>query len=174
MQLEELFLKKEELPILNETCFQIPIHPKLLDSSLNIDTSIAQRIFPEVRECWYKELKDSPIYNKVSFSKNSFEDSHIIQCAENGFATGLQISRDHGGGIYFDEEDFNCNIVIPTQYVRFSKEKVREFKFKEVGKYAVSWKYSSTNIDEFSGALFLRNWAIKYMNEVFKQVFPNF
>ena len=31
--------------------------------------------------------------------------------------------------------------------------------------------YAQHNIDHYPGALFLRNWAILYMNEVFKQVF---
>jgi len=39
MNLEQLFLKKEELPILYKTCFEIPIHPKLLDENLRIDES---------------------------------------------------------------------------------------------------------------------------------------
>jgi hypothetical protein len=68
MELEELFLKKEELPILYKTCFQIPIHPKLLDPSLNINTPIANRIFPEVAEEWYEDLKK--IIQKINKKKN--------------------------------------------------------------------------------------------------------
>ena len=31
--------------------------------------------------------------------------------------------------------------------------------------------YAQHNVDSYPGALFLRNWAILYMNEVFKELF---
>ena len=47
MELEKLFLRKEELPILHETCFQIPIHPRLLNPDLEIEESIARKNIPK-------------------------------------------------------------------------------------------------------------------------------
>ncbi|MBI2056821.1 hypothetical protein HYT91_01050 [Candidatus Pacearchaeota archaeon] len=65
MELEKLFLTKQELPILYKNCFQIPIHPKLLDENVKIDNLIAQRLFPKVAEEWYKDLKNySPETNQ--------------------------------------------------------------------------------------------------------------
>ncbi|MFA5953422.1 MAG: hypothetical protein WC812_02415 [Candidatus Pacearchaeota archaeon] len=157
MDIEKLFFKKQELPILHETCFQIPIHPKLLDTSLKLDEEIAKRIFPEVAQEWCKELK------KEKFPTR-WED--LIQTNENGLVTGFQISRDYGGGLYFDEEDSNCQIY-SSPYIKFSDEKRKEFQNVKNKLFI----YAQTNVDSFEGALFLRNWAMVYMNEVFKQVF---
>lgn len=186
MKLEELFLKKEELPILYETCFQIPIHPKLLDSNLEIDELIARKIFPEVAEDWYEELskynpedidrknwikrvflKEKPViekhYNRQIL--NYWQDD--VNFADNGLVTCFSISRNAGGSIYFYKEDFNCRS-IGSAYIHFSDEKLKEFKPEDENNLFV---YSSHNIDNYPGALFLRNWAIRYMNEVFKEVF---
>lgn len=186
MELEELFLKKEELPILYKTCFQIPIHPKLLDPSLNIDTLIAKRIFPDVAQDWYEDLKkynpedkqekewidnvflkEKPVIEKQFNHQimNFWQDDTNIE--KNGFVSCFSISRNAGGSIYFDEEDFNCRS-IGKAYIHFSDEKYKEFKPEGEDNLFV---YSSHNIDHYPGALFLRNWAIKYMNEVFRQVF---
>ena len=40
MKIEDLLLKKEELPIVGDTCFMIPIHPRLLDPSIKIDERV--------------------------------------------------------------------------------------------------------------------------------------
>jgi hypothetical protein len=45
MKLKDLLLKKEELPISNETCFMIPIYTKLLDENIKINENIAKDIF---------------------------------------------------------------------------------------------------------------------------------
>ena len=57
MELEKLFLKKEELPILNGNFFQIPIHPKLLTNEVKIDETIANKVFPKAAQEWYGDLK---------------------------------------------------------------------------------------------------------------------
>lgn len=190
MELEKLFLKKQELPILNETCFQIPIHVKLLDPTLNIDTSIAQRIFPEVAQEWYEELKryipedlekrnwikrvflkEKPVikkhYNHQILNKFWEDDVNFM---DNGLVQCFSISRNGGGSIYFNENEFNCQS-FGEIYIKFSEEKLKEFEYEKIGDYSKILTYSQHNIDHYPGALFLRNWAIKYMNEVFKQVF---
>jgi len=53
MKLEELFLTREELPILHESCFEIPIHPALLDPDTQIDPSITPRAFIKATGDWY-------------------------------------------------------------------------------------------------------------------------
>ena len=186
MELERLFLKKEELPISNETGFEIPIHPKLLDSNLKIDISIAQKIFPKVAEDWYNDLskyipedlekrnwikrvflKEKPIIKKHynhQILNEFWEDD--VNFMENGLVQCFSISRNAGGSLYFNPEQYNCQS-FGELYIKFSEEKKKEFEFEEDKIYV----YDSHNIDHYPGALFLRNWAIKYMDEVFKQVF---
>lgn len=162
MKLNDLLLKKEELPILHETCFQIPIHPKLLDENISINPNIAKNIFPKVAEEWTKEIgkNKTPNYD------------NLIQFSNNGFVTGFQISRDFGGNIYFDKEDSLCKNGIPNRYILFSKEKAKKFEYENLaGRISMVYNYANGNINDYPGALFLRNWAIKYMNEVFKEIF---
>ena len=64
MEISQLFLIKEELPILHDSCFQIPIHPKLLDSSLRLNPSIAKDIFSKVAEEWRDDLTEYAIQEK--------------------------------------------------------------------------------------------------------------
>lgn len=191
MELEKLFLTKEEIPILHNRCFQIPIHPKLLDSNIRIDESIAQRIFPEVAREWRndlkayltseKDLETRKWYEEVFLKKEKitieygtqsfggWEDN--IQTLDNGFACGFSISRNSGGGLYFNKKEMNCKTAIPGYYLKFSREKTKEFEFENFGEYSRAYIYAPHNIDYFPSALFLRNWALKYMNEVFKEIF---
>jgi hypothetical protein len=184
MKLEDLFLTKKELPILYENCFQIPIHPKLLNPNIRIDETIAQRIFPQIAEDWYEELKryspedkqkkewidnvflkEKPniekMYNHQIF--NFWQDD--VNFMDNGFVQCFSISRNAGGSLYFNEDEFNCQS-FGSLYIKFSEDKKREFQFDEKKIYV----YSPHNIDHYPGALFLRNWAIGYMNEVFKEI----
>ena len=166
MNLKELYLKKEELPILYETCFQIPIHPKLLDPKIRIDQSIVQKIFPRVVDEWYKDLKEKGLKGKMTF-----ENSCIAQYSANGFAEGFQISRNFGGNIFFDKIEDSCRTVIPNKFIKFSKEQAIEFECEKIRTFSRAYVYSPGNVDNFHGALFLRNWGIEYMNEVFRQIF---
>ena len=50
MQLENLIIKKDEIPILYEYCFQVPIHPKLLNQNVNIDENTARGVFSKAAE----------------------------------------------------------------------------------------------------------------------------
>jgi hypothetical protein len=160
MAINKLVLTKEELPILHDICFQIPIHPKLFDPSLQLNPLIAREIFPQVAEEWQDELK-----NKFP---SGWEDG--IQVDDNGFVTGFSISRDYGGALYFDKSDRHCTSLIPTRMIAFSEDKVKEFEYKKLKDYSLSFVYASHNINDYPGALFLRNWVIKYMNEVLQEL----
>lgn len=186
MKLEQLYLKKEELPILYANCFQIPIHSKLLNENIKIDEDIAKKIFPQVAEEWYVELKEytKTLENEKKFIEKNYLkqkpkiENHLgqqilnwwkdnITLEENGFVSSFCIDRDFGGTLYFLKEDRNCQFHIPNGFIKFSKEKSKEFEIKE----DTAFVYSQHNITSYPGALFLRNWAILYMNEVFKQIF---
>ena len=188
MNFEQLFLKKEELPILYDSCFEIPIHPKLLDENLNINKNIARDIFPKVAEDWYIDLKkyvktekdkekrdwvENVFLKEKPKIKREFNNQIVLGfwkddfwTLDNGFVCGFSISRDGGGSLYFNEKDFNCQS-FGTFYIKFSDEKKKEFQFEENKIFT----YAQHNVDFYPGALFLRNWAILYMNEVFKEVF---
>ena len=156
MKLKDLLLKPEELPILHETCFQVPIHPKLFNQDLRINEEIAKIIFPKIAKNWSKQ------FNK-EFPRSW---KGLYQTSKNGLVENFSISRDHGGGLYFLREDINCTAV-GHHYLRFTEEKWDEF----VADKKKIYTYVQHNVDDFEGATFLRNWAMTYMNKVLKEVF---
>ncbi len=118
-------LRKEEIPILHETCFQVPIHPKLLNPSIKIDENLARAIFPKVAKEWYNELieysknledkntkkwinevflgKKLRIKKGYGFQKlNTVAWEDRIFTLENGFVHSFSISRNAGGSLYFN------------------------------------------------------------------------
>ena len=203
MELEDLRLTKEEIPILHEACFQVPIHHKLLDPTLSIEPNIASRIFERTALEWYQDLEQ---YRKTAdLDKETKEwydnvwlrelprieiqygsqimvpghwtDEHINQ--DNGLTRCFSISRDSGGSLHFPgltDECKSCLSIIRKNkgYIRFSPEKAKEFGFNEYislkEKFTNVNIYGHHNIDYYPGALFLRNWAINYMNEALKFV----
>ncbi|MEK6833339.1 MAG: hypothetical protein AABY32_04790 [Nanoarchaeota archaeon] len=179
MKLEELFLKKEELPIignLHKIFFQVPIHPKLLDNSLNIDRGIAQRLFPQVVEKWYEELKnyipsdrEEMVWINNLFSERDLIDNRRskVLFMNNGLVKTFSIDNNKGGALHFDKQVLNYKSYALT-YIRFTEEKYKEFASEKDGDNI--FVYSQENINTHSKALFLRNWPMAYMNEVLKQV----
>ena len=67
MELEELLLRKEELPIslakepnmmgFRVPLFTVPIYHKLLTKNIRLDPSLADTVFEEAARQWYKDLK---------------------------------------------------------------------------------------------------------------------
>jgi len=186
MDISQLLLKKEELPILHGNCFQVPIHPKLLNPSVNINPLIAKDVFPKVAKEWYTDLKEYLPLEKDPEKREWYENVFLkekevviennkqffgiwedeFQLSNNGFVICFSISRNAGGTLYFRKDDPNCQS-FGQEYIKFSDDKRKEFGFKE-GRCFV---YASHNIDHYPGALFLRNWAIAYMNEVLQELF---
>ncbi len=98
---------------------------------------------------------------------------------KNGFLTGFSISRDFGGSTYFNESMGRIKEFVPFdknygKFIRFSEKKTRAFGIeeREIGdlKGTMVYVYSLHNVDNYHGALFLRNWGINYMNEAIKSV----
>lgn len=186
---------KEEIPILYENLFVIPIHKKLLEPQTQLNPDLAKRVFKKSAKEWYEDLKkyaktledktkrewinrvflEKPkIENKYRHQKFwhlSWEDS--IFTSENGFAHSLSISRNSGGTLYFHEGEINCqfsvNVNIKNCYLEFSKEKLLEFGVENQG-YVDLHIYGLHNVGNYPGALFLRNWAINYLNEAMKGI----
>ena len=171
MELEKLFLTEKELPILYKTAFQIPVHPKLLDKTLKINPLLASKAFFQLQKS--KNIKDV-LESGVTFMPNGLVESFYINneedinFMENGLVSNLSINRNAGGSLYFNKEKLNCKSYAKT-FINFSEEKLEEFLIDNEKKNI--FVYSGKNIDTLPKALFLRNWAIEYMNEVFKQVF---
>jgi len=194
MDLNDLLLKKEELPLITIegtlSCpnFCIPIHPKLLDPNVKLDERLANNVFPKAAQEWYKDLSKVAQNDKwikdVFLKKYSIKNNHDEQTVtsvgwhdhvltlENGFASSLCISRNHGGMLYLDPNKREG--YIHRHNAKFSLEKFRAYsceKNKSVSPSGTTaYVYSGHNIDHYSGALFLRNWAILYLNEALKQI----
>ena len=201
MDINDLFLRKAELPIINNTCFEVPIHPRLLDPNFTIDPRIANEVFPQVAVEWYDDLQRDVVhlenpevrewikrvflkrkpkvrfaYGEQTLDTLSWRDD--VSTAPNGFANGLSISRNAGGTLHYDPQmRAHIRLGKPGYYIRFSDEKAREFRIAERAHDSSTIVtlpiYSQHNIDHYPGALFLRNWAIAYMNEVFRRHFPS-
>lgn len=190
MNLNDLLLKKDELPIISKTAFQVPIHPKLLEATLNPD--IAHDVFSQTAEEWYSDLKEYvknlDDYEEKDWIRKAFlkkkpyilkeygnqivkplgiwED--LTQNSENGFARVLSINRNAGGTLFFDPD--NQSSYAMSRYIKFNEEKLAEYQDPEKLKGWV-FHYSQHNVDNYPGALFLRNWAILYLNQALKQIF---
>ncbi len=203
MQLEKLILKKEEIPVLYENCFQIPIHPRLLNPNIKIDKDLAKKVFPKATEEWYydlvrysktlKEEKSRKWINEVFLKKKprikKEYNSQVLDTLywkdevftlENGFASSLSISRNTGGTLYLNRNEMGGKAFVSFNdsvgYIRFPKNKALEFGIENRviklgnGVEGVEvYVYDMHNIDYYPGALFLRNWALLYLNKAIKQ-----
>lgn len=200
MELKDLLLKKEELPILRETSFFIPIHPTLLNPDIRLDSTIAKKVFPEAANDWYEDLRKYAESLEDESTRRWIEEVFLKQKPEveteysrqrvkslywedqtesdpNGFVRVFSISRDGGGSLYFNEGEIDSREFVSFEreikLIKFPRNKLIEFgKPYSLGDVegVVLNVYSQHNVDHFPGALFLRNWAILYMNEALKQI----
>lgn len=198
MELEEILLKKEEIEIFEKKGFYVPIHPRLLDESVSIDPALGKKVFPQAASEWYQDLrkavvriqdvkerkwireiflKEEPLI-EVSYPNTPDAEQrlasvqwtdHVIK-GNNGFATSLEISRDFGGTLYLSPEP----VFIGTHFVKFSPKKFAEYSYgpltRETTDSCYAHVYLQHNVDHYPGALFLRNWAVLYLNEALKQL----
>lgn len=187
--MEKLFLNKEEIPIIGRN-FKIPIHPELFGSNFEIDDSIAKDIFSKAFDSWYDDLEtfvkymDDPNLDHVYYDLFSGRKPSLIQKGEsqiiekinwrddfsvydNGLVNLFCIERNHGGALLISDDYLESISPVPSGYIRFGREKAREFEFKEGGAKI----YSHLNVRTYPGALFLRNWAIEYVNKAFDKYF---
>jgi len=64
MELEQILIRKEEIPIYEvltgtgpKPYFQLPIHPIFASDEIRLDEGLAQRLFPKILGDWHIELK---------------------------------------------------------------------------------------------------------------------
>ena len=123
---------------------------------------------------WY--AKEKPKIKKEfghqSILRGAWIDDIVLD--SNGFAWGLSINRDAGGSLYFNKEDFSCKEFLfndlKNAYIKFSEEKAKHFAVENRAEGAVVHTYAHHNIDHYPGALFLRNWAILYINSAMEHI----
>jgi hypothetical protein len=199
MKLEELLLKKEEIPILpgegryyRGGRFFLPIYPKLLDADVKIDPLLANKVFPKAAKDWFADLKktlnDMPdsardhaeelLKKKISVKRKygrqvaqpvGFEDQ--VTTLANGFVKGIAISSS-ANSLYVELN--SPQAVFPAEgAVKFSTEKFEAYCCRNHKSEA--WYYMHLfhmhNPGNYTSLLFLRNWGILYVNEALKQVF---
>jgi len=187
MNLKEILIKKQEIPISKSAGFKMPIHPELLKREL--DPNLAQQVFPLVKEEWHKDLQDYIDNNDLDNRTKEWYESAFLRefppfwipevlTNETGFAKSLSISRNGGGTLYFNNNDGSCENFMSLNsdggfYIKFKKEKLKEFASAvrvDNSDAGTILSYASHNIDYYPGALFLRNWAIAYENEALKSI----
>ncbi len=195
MNLEEVLLRKEELPIIGENRFQVPIHPSLLREDVVFDPRIASALFSTAAYEWYRDLRE--YVNCLSEStqdererKRWLQESYLdkpvkivtdeygrqklrqwedlVHCDDQGFVTCFDISRNAGGSLYLDRID-ECEKFVMNRLVQFSDEKKQEYCTNPDDGCTKMIMYSMHNVDYYQGALFLRNWAMLYLNEALRE-----
>ncbi len=193
-------LTKDEIRIFgpNHTGFYVPIHPTLLEQSRSFDRTLANRVFPQAAGEWYEDLqtflantptlepdlreycKELLRYGKprVLAVDGRQELEHIgwedrVRTDERGFATTLALSPSTNG-LYFSE-DSHCRVALslrggPETRFNLSREKVQSLAGEEHGDFAIVATYGKHNVNTLPGALFLRNWAMAYVNAAMTSV----
>lgn len=198
MKIEDLLLTKEEIPIIHETAFYLPIHPMLLDPAIMLDPNLARKVFPRAAEEWHEDLskhtealpegQTKRWYLETFLSKSPkvteeerFQKLNVCGWRgeffpdKNGFAGGLSVTRN-SGSLYFDKGDLQCTLTLCPESNRdlmFTLEKRKRFGYKDKlmtnDSLTFIHVYGRHNVDYHPAALFLRNWAILYLNEAMRQ-----
>lgn len=198
MNIDDLVLKKEEIPIriggkdstgLRSIFFQVPIHPEILKAELN--PRLARNAFRVAAINWYDDLakfvegSDNPEYcarmkpflkkRPSLFQKSEGQVFTVmggwrdwIQTDENGFVTCMMIERNLGGSLYLNDD---LEYLFPRSN-NFSSQKLREYGVETFrGSSGVKAHiYSRHNVDHYAGALFLRDWAVAYLNAALRSL----
>lgn len=108
-------------------------------------------------------------HNEYKLKPTSWESS--VTTSETGFARSISVGASMGGTLFFDP---NSEYMVSPHDLKFSDEKFLEYqsdkKFGNPKDGLYVNAYSHHNIDWYPSGLFLRNWAVKYLNKVMKQV----
>lgn len=149
MKLDDLLLKKEEIPIIDEIRFVVPVHPQLLVKQINT-VGAANNTFSKAVNDWYKDLKgyvkeldDQEIKEKINETFLQKEPTIIIKYGrrtvdplnwqydatirENGLVGRFSVDV----GELFLEEDYRA-VRVNSKYLKFSPEKFSEYEIKDL------------------------------------------
>ncbi len=196
MLLEELLLHKEELPIIGENRFQIPIYPTLLRAKIMFKKEMAAEVFRQAATEWYADLSEYvstlPENNSEEIKRKKWiKESYLNESAivvkdkygrqrlgfwedlvlsdERGFVTDFSISRNAGGSLYLESELEREKLMF-GKLIKFNVEKNEKYCINPEEGCNKMFMYSMHNVDYYQGALFLRNWAILYLNEALREL----
>jgi hypothetical protein len=194
MKLEELLLKKEEIPILpgegryyRGGRFVLPIYPKLLSKDVAIDPELANKVFKRAAEDWLADMKkEGQIKKSVKISirkKHGLQIVHPfnfeaeVTTIYNGFVKGIAINSYQN--LLFIEPNSPLAVIPEEGTVKFSTEKFEAYccgcKSRHYANNRADWYdmylFRLHNPGHYPELLFLRNWGILYVNEALKQVF---
>ena len=171
----------------------VPIYPALLREDIQLDSQIAHRVFAQVAQEYLLDLekytetmqdeKKKEYYQQmlrrdatVVPDKNGEQTfrgwQDLVRTSDTGFATVLAQSGSCGGSLYYNKNESECGKkFICSPLVMFSEEKFRAYSIRRNDiSGAIVHAYGYHNIDTFLQALFLRNWAILYLNSALREL----
>ncbi len=191
MSIQELLLTKEEVPISQKRYLIVPIHPLLLTERL--DPRLANNVFPMAAHEWYAELqavegtpKEREWYKSVFLQHEPIIEQRganqvmtppsggwfdHVTTNDNGFATLLGINRNQGMLMLMSGSRAMKYITPPI--INFTQEKFKRYAAEEPfprARGVHAFVYNCENITGLPSALFLRNWAVLYLNEALKYI----
>lgn len=193
MDIEEILLRREELPIGGSVEFScpacnVPIHPSLSDmpNHLRTDQKLAYSVMNEAVD-WYKEDmkryadltgKDRSILKKMPSKRGVWFDGSKLGSYDVGIdhtdSMVLSLRLDSDTLIQTNEKMLNMSM---TSYgVKFGWEKFREYslngKVAEIRGhfYCDAFQWLQKKVYTIPQAIFLRDWAILYENELLKEM----
>ena len=199
--LENILIEKTEIPIKYNTCFYVPIHPRLILPETRLDPTLAHQIFPQVVVEWYEEmttlaelerdsetkkryqsipLKNKPVIDNGKLVNFAVQWKNNVKTTKEGFAKLLSLGGI-SGLLYFYPQHSNtyqgCVEGLSPHKIRFTPEKFCEYSLPDLfqGDGVPGrdfYVYQQHNIEDLPTALFLRNWAIMYLNEALKSIEP--
>ena len=192
MELQNLLLTPSEL-IIRDSCFQVPIHPSIIQYQHKLETLNAEHFFHPAVNAWKKELRgytksldlssqekrEEKEWITQSFLKperfirkkfqteryGSFENN--TQQDDRGFSGYISIGRNFGS-LYFNNTDEFHAFPYP-KYLNLTEAKLAEYKIP--GEEHQIYTHRQHNIDHFPQALLLRTWAMIYLNQVLTEVY---
>lgn len=189
MFIDDLLLKKEEIPVWHRVEFKIPIHPSLIKKRL--DPNIPNAVLEQSVMEWYEDLKtylngqneeinlDStrklylsekpkPVFRNGEFIVYPWHIPIHFWTNENGFADSLSVGRNFGS-LNFEAENSESEypLISNSKYMQFSESKLQAYAIPDKNPLRC-FRYLPHNIETAPAALLLRNWTINYLNAALK------
>ncbi|MBI4017829.1 MAG: hypothetical protein HY366_02700 [Candidatus Aenigmarchaeota archaeon] len=189
MELEDLLLKKEEIPLQRSQIefypapCNVPVHPLLLDEKRRFDIRLAHTVFPMVVQEWHEELKTYAgqpdwkderdlIEEYLSVKPRVVEREALYVEPYGRYGERWETSR---GRLTNGFPGALSNGAHTSFFVNVDDDLGAElrmnFSDRKRELYRGCRPYSQHNVHTLSHALLLRNWAIACVNEGLMQVF---
>lgn len=192
MEIDDILLKSREIYIgdgQEKPRLVVPIHPSLLRKDIKIDERLGYETLSRAIKPWRKDVNKYHKIIKDTTSKKSIniggvesvhddvwiikpEDIYIDRFGfmDNGLVRTFQLGDENA--LYLDQ---NNTISIHQDEAVFKAEKLYEYSCKKdddiLGSgFATCYAYQVHNLGNYRAALFLKNWAVIYLNTALKQI----